>query len=279
MDPSSKAPPVPNLGARETIQRFHERHAGISSHIFTHMRGSDGRTSYDRVVDEVLGGSIAPRVLDLGCGDGTLLYQIAQRDSSVVLAGIDFSPFELDLARSKVPTATLRLGDLHESLPFADGAFDAVISHLVLMLLGNLDAILSSVARVLRPGGRFIFIVDALNREANAYADMLRAALPQAGVATGPLRFDTFSDPRLHDDVRLREMFDAHDLALRSSEPFTITGPADEAFCVDLILASYPLGVADEHVRSIAAQRTREWFSREARGIDTPLQLYVAERR
>jgi trans-aconitate methyltransferase len=90
------------------------------------------------------------RILDLGCGDGTLTRQIAARGASVV--GIDASPeFVAAAARSGVDA---RLGDAR-SLTF-DGEFDAVFSNAVLHWVLDADAALSGIVRALRPGGRFV---------------------------------------------------------------------------------------------------------------------------
>ncbi len=104
------------------------------------------------------------RVLDLGCGLGNILIALAER--------IDFihPPVGVD-----VSTELIRIGEqelvkarLHDRialqvapatrLPFEDGAFDVVLTSHVLKHLDD-EALLTSfreVARVLRPGGRFL---------------------------------------------------------------------------------------------------------------------------
>jgi SAM-dependent methyltransferase len=46
----------------------------------------------------------------------------------------------------------------HGSLPLADKSFDTAVSTLALCLVDNLDAMLTDLARVLRPGGRLLFL-------------------------------------------------------------------------------------------------------------------------
>lgn len=67
---------------------------------------------------------------------------------------MDLSAAHLDLARARpqLAAADLRRARVQE-LPFADGSFDAVVSHMVLMLLPDADAVIADAARVLAPGG------------------------------------------------------------------------------------------------------------------------------
>ncbi len=90
------------------------------------------------------------RILDLGCGDGTLSRQIAERGATVI--GVDASADFVSAAKKSGIDA--RLGDAR-SLAF-DGEFDAVFSNAVLHWVLDPDAALSGVFRALRPGGRFV---------------------------------------------------------------------------------------------------------------------------
>ena len=91
------------------------------------------------------------QILDLGCGDGQLTKRIAATGACV--AGVDASPDMLAAARSRGIDA--REGSA-ESLPFADGAFDAVFSNAVLHWVRDQNAMMAEVRRVLKPGGRFV---------------------------------------------------------------------------------------------------------------------------
>ena len=93
------------------------------------------------------------RVLDAGCGDGVFARAVAAPD----VVGIDNAPAMVERARSRGVDA--RLGDIQE-LPFEDGAFDVVVSNWVLYHLPDLDRGLAEIARVLRPGGRFVGIYN-----------------------------------------------------------------------------------------------------------------------
>jgi trans-aconitate methyltransferase len=90
------------------------------------------------------------RILDLGCGDGTLTRQIAERGAVVV--GVDASADFVAAARKAGIDA--RLGDAR-SLTF-DGEFDAVFSNAVLHWVRDADAALDGIVRAMRSGGRFV---------------------------------------------------------------------------------------------------------------------------
>ena len=107
------------------------------------------RPLFDAMLDATVVGR-GTRVLDVGCGSGLALSLAAARDA--VPAGIDISPGLLDRARSRLPGADLRLGDL-QHLPFADAAFDVVLGVNAFQFAADAHAALAEAARVVRPDG------------------------------------------------------------------------------------------------------------------------------
>ena len=95
-------------------------------------------------------------VLDLGCGTGRHALWLAAAGARVT--GIDFSRPMLAAARRKPGAESVRFleHDLHEPLPFAAGAFDLVVSGLVLEHLRDLDAFFREARRVARADGRAV---------------------------------------------------------------------------------------------------------------------------
>ncbi len=98
------------------------------------------------------------RVLEVGCGGGELLRRVAQRARLAV--GVDLSLEGLSLARERVgfgegsgPDAGSVLCARAESLPLADGAFDAVVAQHLLEHLPDPVTALQEWRRVLRPEG------------------------------------------------------------------------------------------------------------------------------
>ncbi|NSC25612.1 methyltransferase domain-containing protein [Streptomyces albus subsp. chlorinus] len=115
---------------------------------------------YARPAMLTLAGDVAGcRVLDAGCGSGPL--SAALRERGAVVTGIDISAGMLALAERRLGgDADLYQVDLRDRLPFDDGAFDVVVSSLVLHYLEDWGPTLAELRRVLRPGGRLIASVD-----------------------------------------------------------------------------------------------------------------------
>jgi ubiquinone/menaquinone biosynthesis C-methylase UbiE len=89
-------------------------------------------------------------VLDIGCGTGRFLAQLAEIAKAW---GVDPSPQMLEVARSRVGGAGLKLGSAEE-LPFKEGWFERATMWLVAHLVDRPRAF-AEAARVLEPGGRF----------------------------------------------------------------------------------------------------------------------------
>ncbi len=100
-----------------------------------------------------------PRVLEIGCGAGRYTLLLAAR--GIAVEGLDVAPNLLARLRSHAPPGSelpLHCADLESPSRSLDGAFDVVLGYFVLHHLGNLDICLQSVARLLKPGGRAVFV-------------------------------------------------------------------------------------------------------------------------
>jgi ubiquinone/menaquinone biosynthesis C-methylase UbiE len=97
------------------------------------------------------------RLLDVGCGPGTITADLAVRVAPGDVVAVDNAPAALDacratLAERGVTTVTVERADVYR-LPYADGSFDVVHAHQVLQHLSDPVAALSELRRVCRPDG------------------------------------------------------------------------------------------------------------------------------
>ena len=109
------------------------------------------------------------RVLDVGCGTGSLAVLLANKGCQVT--GIDISPAMLAQADRRVQdrvlagsVSLLEMGAVDLDTAFADGSFDAIASSLVFSELSGdeIDYTLAECRRILRPGGRLLIADEVL---------------------------------------------------------------------------------------------------------------------
>ena len=97
-------------------------------------------------------------LLELGAGAGANIPHLPPELRFVALEPNPFMhPYLLNRAQEERRSLTLVQGTA-EALPFPDGSLDAVLSTLVLCSVRDLDQVLGEVLRVLKPGGRFLFL-------------------------------------------------------------------------------------------------------------------------
>ena len=99
------------------------------------------------------------RVLDLGCGTGTLTVLIKRLHPGAEVSGLDGDAKVLEVAEAKAAKAGLKVTFVHGmafDLPYADNSFDRILSSLLFHHLTRENKVraLREVFRVLRPGGQ-----------------------------------------------------------------------------------------------------------------------------
>lgn len=113
------------------------------------------------------------RLLDIGCGGGVLTEEFAQAGCRVT--GIDISPRSIAVAQTHAAQSTLsidyRVGEA-TYLPFENGNFEAVSCCDMLEHVSDWKRVITEAARVLKPGGLFLF--DTINRTPKSKAVMIQ---------------------------------------------------------------------------------------------------------
>ena len=111
--------------------------------VAAHLPGPDERTS--------------GVLVDVGCGEGQVARVAAEAGLTVV--GIDPAASQVEVARDRAGGPAYLQGSA-TALAVADGVADAAVACLVFEHIVDVDAALAEVARVLRPGGRFLFLLN-----------------------------------------------------------------------------------------------------------------------
>lgn len=103
---------------------------------------------------EFAGGGQRDKVLDVGCGTGSLTFILAQDRSITSIDSIDYEEQFVEALRTRSSDAriTAQQGDAC-ALPFADATFDRALSMLVLHFVSDPLRAVAEMRRVLRPGG------------------------------------------------------------------------------------------------------------------------------
>jgi 2-polyprenyl-6-hydroxyphenyl methylase/3-demethylubiquinone-9 3-methyltransferase len=152
-------------------------------------------------------------VLDVGCGGGFLSEEFAKVGFDVT--GLDPSPCLLEAARTHAAQGGLAIKYVEgfgEQLPFPSGLFDHVACCDVLEHVDDLGKVIGEIARVLKPGGTFLF--DTVNRTWASWLLVIKVAQDW--------QYTAWEAPRTHvwskfiKPAELRALMSLHGLAGRS---------------------------------------------------------------
>jgi ubiquinone/menaquinone biosynthesis C-methylase UbiE len=121
----------------------------------------DGSGLVDPVLTELVGEVADLDVLSLACGQGQDARLLARLGANVT--GVDVAEEMLRRGREHEAAAprgvTYLQGDATDLAEIGSASFDGVVCHMALMDIADLAPAISSVARVLRPGGWFVFSI------------------------------------------------------------------------------------------------------------------------
>jgi ubiquinone/menaquinone biosynthesis C-methylase UbiE len=157
---------------RDTYRAYE---SGGRHHLWDLRNRGFARLARDRdaAVQELLARSLpggAARLLDLGCGDGTLIGTVMQRWPDVEATGVDLLAERIDDARRSVPDASFLVASA-DRLPLDPAAFDVVTAITLFSSIPSADMEQSAAAeigRVLRPGGWLVWYDLRYDNPSNA---------------------------------------------------------------------------------------------------------------
>jgi ubiquinone/menaquinone biosynthesis C-methylase UbiE len=108
----------------------------------------------------------AGRVLEIGIGSGLNLPFYSQSVKQIV--GMDPSPKLLEMAREATTKSSLSVGLMEgtaEALPLGNASMDTVVTTWTMCSIPNVDQALEEIHRVIKPGGRLLFVEHGLSPE------------------------------------------------------------------------------------------------------------------
>ncbi|WP_199039408.1 methyltransferase domain-containing protein [Glycomyces salinus] len=212
--------------AKETATYIHGHEASV---VNTHARRT-AENSAAYLLPEL---KSTDRILDIGCGPGTITADLAAIANEGHVTGVDYAPGILDqaaevAAERGLTNVEFERADVH-SLRFEDDAFDVVHAHQVLQHVGDPVQALREMRRVTRPGGVVAvrdgdyagFLWHPASEGLTAWLELYeRAARALGGEPDAGRRLKSWA---------LRAGFDEKDIEATSAT-WTFTTPEDRAW-------------------------------------------------
>lgn len=135
--------------------------ATVGASVYASWRKSEigkiTENSEDTLLLGLLGDVAGRHILDVGCGDGALAIQLCQHGADVTGIDANAEMIAAAIAGARSAGASVAFAvAAGERLPFADASFDMVLAKTVLCFVEDAETMVCEMARVLRPGGRFV---------------------------------------------------------------------------------------------------------------------------
>lgn len=193
-----------NVPAHDEVKEFYD------TQYYGSRREKSTLPWHVRKIAGQLGSLRERRVLDVACGSGEWLSELASRGASV--SGVDISSRAIEVGAARLPQADLKIG-VAEALPFDNAQFDLVTC------LGSLEhfldqpGALGEMRRVAKPNAQFLILVpnaDFLTRRIGLYRGTNQVAIRET---VRPIKewLDLFDDAGL---VVIRTWRDLHPISL-----------------------------------------------------------------
>lgn len=211
---------VTNIDRHKVQSSFHRQAGDYDSHAVVQRR------VVERLTRELSSQDLHPaRLLDVGAGTGRLLSALCRLYPRALAVGADLALGMCQAAAANLSDSQAVLVNADaERLPFADGAFDLVLSSSTFQWLPALDQAFGEVLRVLAPGGTFrfaLFGAQTLFELRESYRKVLQGGpdrthnfLPQGEVLAALQRVG-FRDATVQAELEVERHADVPDL-LRS---------------------------------------------------------------
>jgi predicted TPR repeat methyltransferase len=180
----------------------------------------EGYTEHTRVaqaIARVTHRGARPLIADLGCGTGMIGDALRAAGIDARLVGVDMSEAMLSQARTRRAYEALHRDDIvHFLAVSANASFDSVVLASVIPFFGDLRALFTAIARVVRPGGALVFSHDLAE--------------------DGEVQFNVHGRFR-HGRVHVAQALGAAGFDVESSEPFVARIERGDSVAADVVVA------------------------------------------
>jgi predicted TPR repeat methyltransferase len=151
---------APRTAPRDYVVRLFDSYAESFQDTLVEKLGYHVPEKLYHAVRQVVGGPDKKYdALDLGCGTG--LCGVHFRDISRRLTGVDLSPKMIEKARETNVYDELHVRDVIDALRAPDVSYDLIVAADVFIYVGDLAPVFDACRTVLRPGGLFVFSLEA----------------------------------------------------------------------------------------------------------------------
>lgn len=245
---------------------YHRDNPGITERTLGALRTRDGLTGYQLLATYAKG---ARTVVDLGCGNGPLIAELANER----VIGVDLCASDL----ARIPRAEhvelLEVAGQSFGEHLAEASVDAVLSHHAFYLMDPIEPVVASIARVLRPGGTFAFVTSS-PRTVEPFSSMMAAfgAITRREHPT----FRGWGDRRVWSEEGLHSLLD-RDFELHPLHEFSLVGDEPREALVDRMLTF--LYSAELQSPAARAETRARWLEIIEIPLELPYAIVSATRR
>lgn len=196
---------------------------------FNKLRDRFNSDVTDKVVEKL---AIKPgdRIIDVACGAGAVALRAAEKTGPTGnVVGVDISSNMIDFARKNLQKSNLgnvkfELGDM-EHLDYEEDSFDAVSCCLAVFFSTNITNTISSLWRILRPGGRLVLATPSRNMlhpVSAVFLDLVEMSAPDLDVSLPWSTTERIAALRAiidSTDIESSAVFDHEDAVVELSNP------------------------------------------------------------
>lgn len=156
---------------RQVWERSNEWHGRVI-HVLQGPNTEAAERHFDRLLRERAAGG---RVLDIGCGDGSLTRRVVDEDGAVYALGVDVAETALAKAREREEPGRVEFRKHDASRPIGE-RFDLIVGRSVLHHLDFREFLVTAYERNLADGGRLLFMEPCSHPMTLAFHKLVRSA-------------------------------------------------------------------------------------------------------